>query len=82
MNWSQFKDPVSHLCVAGAVVASWSLTIVAAGSNLFDDKFSENIWGKLNFLTEENILESDKSLIAWKSTGKSYHIIRIHISKG
>ena len=21
-----FKDPVSHMCLAGAVVASWSLT--------------------------------------------------------
>ena len=26
MNWAQFKDPVSHMCLAGAVVASWSLT--------------------------------------------------------
>ena len=74
MNWGQFKDPVSHLCVAGAVVPSWSVTLVAAGSNLFDDKFSENIWRKLNFLTEETILESEKSFIAWKLTGKSYHM--------
>ena len=26
MNWGQFKDPVSHICLAGAVVVSWSLT--------------------------------------------------------
>ena len=26
MNWAQFKDPVSHMCLAGAVVACWSLT--------------------------------------------------------
>ena len=26
MNWAQFKDPVSHMRLAGAVVASWSLT--------------------------------------------------------
>ena len=26
MNWAQFKDAVFHLCLAGAVVASWSLT--------------------------------------------------------
>ena len=26
MNWAQLKDPVSHMCLAGAVVASWSLT--------------------------------------------------------
>ena len=25
-NWAQFKDSVSHMCLAGAVVASWSLT--------------------------------------------------------
>ena len=23
MNWAQFKDPVSHVCLAGTVVASW-----------------------------------------------------------
>ena len=26
MNWSQFEYPVSHMYLAGAVVASWSLT--------------------------------------------------------
>ena len=26
MNWAQFKDPISHMCLAGAVVACWSLT--------------------------------------------------------
>ena len=26
MNWAQFKDPVSHMCLAGTVVASWSFT--------------------------------------------------------
>ena len=26
MNWAQFKDLASHMCLAGAVVASWSLT--------------------------------------------------------
>ena len=35
MNWAQFKDPVSHMCLAGAVVASWSLTQEVAGSNPF-----------------------------------------------
>ena len=31
MNWAQFKDPISHMCLAGAVVAAWSLTQEAAG---------------------------------------------------
>ena len=26
MNWAQFKDPVSHVCLDGTVVAFWSLT--------------------------------------------------------
>ena len=25
-NWAEFKDPVSHMRLAGTVVASWSLT--------------------------------------------------------
>ena len=35
MNWAQFKDPVSHMCFAGTVVASWSLTQEVAGSSHF-----------------------------------------------
>ena len=31
MNWAQFKDPVSQMFLAGAVVASWSLTQEVAG---------------------------------------------------
>ena len=30
-QWAQFKDPVSHMCLAGTVVASWSLTQDVAG---------------------------------------------------
>ena len=35
MNWAQFKDPVSHMCLAGGVVASWSLTQEVAGLSPF-----------------------------------------------
>ena len=31
----QFKDPVSHMCLAGSVVGSWSLTLEVAGSSPF-----------------------------------------------
>ena len=48
MNWAQFQDPVSHMCLAGSVVASWSLTQEMAGSspftvmtNIFVTEFSE-----------------------------------------
>ena len=53
MNSDQLKDPVSHMCLAGAVVASWSLTQEVAGSSPFTvmriifvsefAEFSENI---------------------------------------
>ena len=59
INRSQFKDPVSHLCFAGAVVASQSLTQEVAGSNPFTvmtnafvnefAEFSENIQRKLKY---------------------------------
>ena len=35
MNKSQFKDLVSHVCLAGNVVTSWSLTQKVAGSTPF-----------------------------------------------
>ena len=35
MNWVHFKDPLSHMCRAGTVVASWSPTQEVAGSNTF-----------------------------------------------
>ena len=48
MNWAQFKDPDSHMCLAGAVVASWSLTQEVAGlsplaimTNIFVTEFTE-----------------------------------------
>ena len=35
MNRSQFKDPISHMCLLGAVVAFWSLTREVVGSSPF-----------------------------------------------
>ena len=34
MSWAQFKDPISHVCLAGAVVACQFLTQEVAGSQL------------------------------------------------
>ena len=36
MNWAQFKDPVSHMCLAGTVVACWPLTQEVAGWQEFE----------------------------------------------
>ena len=35
MNWAQFKDHVSHMCLAGAMVACWFVTQEIAGSNIY-----------------------------------------------
>ena len=56
MNWEfkdQFKDPATHICLAGSVVASWSLMQGMACLNPFTlmtnifvtefSEFSENI---------------------------------------
>ena len=43
MNWDQFKDPVSHICLACAVGALWSLTQEVVDSSLLNEEFSENI---------------------------------------
>ena len=50
MNWAQFKDRVSHMCLVGDMVASWSLTQEVVGyspftvmTNLFITEFAEFI---------------------------------------
>ena len=40
MNWAQFKEPVFHMCLAGTVVASSSLTQEVAGTPFYcSDKY-------------------------------------------
>ena len=46
MNWAQFKNPLSHLCLAGVVVASWSLIVQATRSKSFNDNFSAKTFRK------------------------------------
>ena len=53
MKWRKFKDPVSHMCLAGAVIASWSLTQEMSGSNPFT--IMENIFGNEFSGFKENI---------------------------
>ena len=33
MNWAELKDPVSHICLAGTVVACWFVPQEVAGLN-------------------------------------------------
>ena len=39
----KFKDHISHMSLAGAIIASWSLTQEVAGSNYFAEM--TNIFG-------------------------------------
>ena len=39
MYSTQFKDPVSDMCIAGVVVASCRLTQEVPGSSPFNDKY-------------------------------------------
>ena len=61
MNWAQFKDPVSHMCLAGTVVVSWSLTQEVASSNPFivmTNIFSLNSENSVKTLRENlNVLD-------------------------
>ena len=39
MNLAQFNVSVSHVCLPGTVVVSWSLTKEVAGSSPFNDNY-------------------------------------------
>ena len=69
MYWAQFKDNVSHMCVAGTVVATWYLTKEVAGSSPFNDKYfiTENIKEKLHSHNQAPVTELDLELKLIKS---------------
>ena len=43
MNWAQFKDSLSHMCLAGTMIASVSLKLEIAGSKPFNDRYGEMV---------------------------------------
>ena len=61
MNWTQFKDPATHTCLAGAMVASWSLTQEVAGLN----PFNENYFLTLNSLNTVKTLRKNSNIHSW-----------------
>ena len=66
MNWAQFKDPVSRMCLAGGMVTSWSrIQEVACQSyawTLFTILFSS--WIPLQCLIQESSFTKWKSYLA------------------
>ena len=63
MNWAQFKDPVSHMCLTGAVVAFWSLThpagtsVISSYNSNFSSNFSMGIYEKKILYMRKYILK-------------------------
>ena len=66
MNWSQFKDRVSNMCLAGAVVVvvCWSLTQELAGSIPF------NVM--INIFVTDSVKAFRKNWIVAESTPKNF----------
>ena len=58
---AQFKDSVSHMCLAGAVVASWSLIQEVADSSPFTVMTNnfQRIQGKILEKTQIDLTESN-----------------------
>ena len=70
MNWAQFKDPVSHMCLAGTLVSYWTLTHEVAGSspftvitNILVTEFSEKHLGKTPIVFFRNTPEPELALL-------------------
>ena len=52
MNSAQFRDPVYHMCLAGAVTTLWSLTLEVVGLSHCND-FCHFFWNIfVNFVPE------------------------------
>ena len=57
MNWAQFIDPASHMCLTGAVVALWSLTQEVAGLSPFTEFIDFKIEEKLQCLSVTSVTD-------------------------
>ena len=74
MNWAQFKDPVSYMCLADAGVASWSLTQEVAGlspftvvTNILFAEFSEKHLGKTPLGSVKRLcLDDEVAAFCWR----------------
>ena len=76
INWDQFEDLVSDMCLPGSVEVSWSLTREATCSNSFNEKYicqwfywiQWKFWE--NSIERYNILYHNKSLLYFLSHKK------------
>ena len=68
MIWGQSKDPVSHMCLAGTIVAFWSLTQEVEGLSPFTERtifLSLTMLNSMKTLRENSIglLQNDPFLV-------------------
>ena len=56
-KFSQFKDPVAHMCLAAdaVVAASWSLTQEVVGPSDFNDKYFCNEFAEFSKTFRQNV---------------------------
>ena len=73
MEWkfSEFRDPASHVCLAGAMVAFWSLTQEVAGSNPCDNKYLLYLLNSVKTFRENSIVGKNITDIVKSDSGKT-----------
>ena len=66
MNWAQFKDLVSHMCLAGTAVACWFVTQEVAGTNThFLQKYFSSSTDSVDSTEFLTLLGSKRLEIRW-----------------
>ena len=76
MNWGQFKDLVSHMCLAGAVLACWSLTQEVAVLSPFTVMRNIFVTGFREHLEKTQIRISKYSSIIFMPCKSELYLIR------
>ena len=76
MEWkfSEFRDPASHVCLAGAMVASCSLTKQVAGSNSYDTKYLLYLLNSVKTFRENSMVGINIADIVPSESGKKQGI--------
>ena len=67
MNWAQFKDPMSHMCLAGTMVAFWSFTQEVIGSKPFNDNYFCHWIHWKSFRKNSNVLYNNLGISKFSS---------------
>ena len=72
MNLFQFKNPVSHTCLAGAVIASWSLSQEVAGLSPFTEKTNIFVTESSEFSEKYLLVKTRFNCFVCNTTGQNH----------